>query len=168
LEIFFVADENSDRDLFGEPVVELAKGRGRPAHQPTRETRNRVILGFARGRSVKEVALSIGVSVPTLREHYSSAVAARQAMALMVESVQLGRLNDQAEKGNVTAEKELLKALEKGRLNALASEAANGANRPPKLPKPGKKEAAVTAAKNVGGRFQRRPAPSLLNPSGSA
>jgi len=166
-----VSEDNSDRDLFGEPYEAAERGRGRPAHQPTRETTNRVILGFARCWSVKKVALSIGVSVPTLRQHYFSHVERREQMALMMESVQLGRLNDLAEKGNVSAEKELLKALEKGRIKELASDVAHGANRPPKAQKLGKKDQATQNAKSVSGRFGRRPAPpapSLLNPSGNA
>jgi AcrR family transcriptional regulator len=162
-----VADENSDRDLFGQAVQQAAKGRGRPAHQRTRETVNRVILGFARGRSVKEVALSIGVSVPTLRQHYSSEVAARHATALMVESVQLGRLNDQAEKGNVAAEKELLKALAKGRLEATA-ERFQSTEPKPKKEKLGKKAQAKEDAKGQGGIFAPPPPPSLLDPQGNA
>jgi hypothetical protein len=159
LEIFFVADENSDRDLFGEPFTSAERGRGRPPHQPSRETTNRVILGFARGWTVKKVATSIGVSVPTLRQHYFSHVERREAMALMMESVQLGRLNDLAEKGNVTAEKELLKALEKGRLRErVQAEAPAPTAKPPKL---GKKEAAKQAAAEARGLYDTPPAPTL-------
>ena len=134
-----MADAISDIDLFGAPVTSRARGRGRPAHKRTRETVNRVILGLARGWKVKEVALSIGVSVPTLRQHYSSELEQRQAMALMIESVQLARLNDQAEKGNVAAEKELMKALEKGRREAAAVAYSRGGAKP-QAPKLGKKE----------------------------
>jgi AcrR family transcriptional regulator len=79
---------------------------------------------------VKEVALSIGISVPTLRQHYSSELERRHAMVLMMESVQLGRLNDQAAAGNVAAEKELMKALEKGRLEQLSDRVARRDERP--------------------------------------
>lgn len=165
-EIFFVADEVLGTDLFGEPVLSKPRGRGRPAHRRSRETVNRVILGLARGWKVKEVALSIGVSVPTLREHYSSELERRHAMALMLESVQLARLNDQAEKGNVAAEKELMKALEKGRLHQLAQHVANrGTGRAEPKPKPerlGKKAELAAAAKGVEGKYAPPPAP-LLN-----
>jgi AcrR family transcriptional regulator len=170
-----VADENSGTDpvvdLFGQPVKTTQRGRGRPAHKRTRETVNRVILGLARGWTVAEVAQSIGITIPTLRLHYSSELRRRRAMCLMMESVQLGRLNDQAEKGNVAAEKELMKALEKGRIRQLSTEVAHGANRAPRVEKLGKKERAAEAARNVGGRYGRRnppPQPSLLRPSGNA
>ena len=157
-----MAEDNSDRDLFGDPFTAAERGRGRPPHQPTRETTNRVILGFARGWSVKKVALSIGISVPTLRQYYFSHVQRRDQLALMTESVQLGRLNDQAEKGNVAAEKELLKALAKGRLEQLSDQVADR-GKTERKPKLGKKEAAAVAAKEVGGKFAPPPAPTLLN-----
>lgn len=165
------SDQEADRDLFGQPVKATRRGRGRPAHKRSRETVNRVILGLARGWTVAEVAQSIGITIPTLREHYSSELRRRAAMRLQMESVQLGRLNDQAEKGNVTAEKELMKALEKGRMKQLANDVAHGANRAPKKAKLGKKAEADEKAKGVSGRYGRRqapPQPSLLNPSGNA
>jgi hypothetical protein len=56
-------------------------------------------------------------------------------MRLMMESVQLGRLNDQAEKGNVGAEKQLTKMLERGRMEQLPK-----SMKPPKAEKLGKKQ----------------------------
>ena len=151
--------EISERDLFGEAVQRADKGRGRPAHVRTRATVNRVILGLARGWSVKQVALSIGISVPTLRQHYFSELAQRAAMALMMESVQLGRLNDQAAGGNVAAEKELMKALSRGRLEHLAGHVADRGKRDAKPAKPGKKEAAKAAAGEITGLYAPRPGP---------
>lgn len=148
-----------ERDLFGEAVQRADKGRGRPPHVRSRETVNRVILGLARGWSVKQVALSIGISVPTLRQHYFSELASRAAMALMMESVQLGRLNDQAADGNVAAEKELMKALAKGRLEQLAGTVADRGKREAKPAKPGKKEAAKAAAVGITGLYAPRPGP---------
>jgi hypothetical protein len=51
--------------------------------------------------------------LPTLRKVYFSEVAKRAAAQLRMEMTQLERLNALAEAGNVTAEKELLKQLEK-------------------------------------------------------
>lgn len=159
-----MADENSDRDLFGHAVKQQARGRGRPAHKRTRETVNRVILGLARGWTIAEVASSIGITIPTLRQHYSSELRHRAAMRLRMESVQLGRLNDQAEKGNVTAEKELMKALEKGRRDQFAAAMASTPTKAksPKPEKVGKKQAAKDAAKDAQGLYAP-PAAPLLN-----
>ena len=158
-----MADDNSERDLFGEAVQDAARGRGRPPHAPSRETTNRVILGFARGWTVKKVAQSIGVSVPTLRQYYFSHVQRREQLALMMESVQLGRLNDLAAGGNVSAEKELMKALSKGRVAEISAAYAGEAPAPPKAPKLGKKEAAVAGAKNAKGKFAPPAGPQLIN-----
>jgi predicted transcriptional regulator len=164
LGIFFVAEGNSGGetmlDLFGQPVKTTQRGRGRPSHKRSRETVNRVILGLARGWTIAEVAQSIGITIPTLRQHYSSELRRRRAMRLMIESVQLSRLNDQAEKGNVTAEKQLTKMLERGRLEQIAVNVADRSK--PKIEKLGKKEAAKAAAKGVKGKFAPPQAP-LLN-----
>lgn len=163
-EIFFVGEEKNGReaavDLFGQPVKATQRGRGRPAHKRTRETVNRVILGLARGWTVGEVAQSIGVTIPTLRQHYSSELRRRTSMRLQMESVQLGRLNDQAEKGNVGAEKALMAALEKGRREQVAT--AFAASTPAPKVQIGKKAAAAAAAKDAKGKFAPPPAP-LLN-----
>jgi hypothetical protein len=161
-------EAGADRDLFGEPVRRRQRGRGRPAHQRTRETVNRVILGLARLWSPAKVAKSIGVDLKTLRKHYFPELEKREAMALMMESVQLARLNDQAEKGNVAAEKELMKALHKGRLEAIDEKVARRHGKSERPRKVGKKEAAAIAAKQVGGKFAPPPSPSLLSPEGNA
>jgi len=158
-----VADADSVVDLFGDPVQARQDGPGRPPHVPTRETVNRVILGLARGWTVKDVAASIGISVPTLRKQYFVQLARRKAMALMMESVQLGRLNDQAAGGNVAAEKELMKALARGRLEQLADQVADRGKpeRKAAAPKLGKKAEAKVKAGEVTGRFA--PPPLMLN-----
>lgn len=80
----------------------------------------------------------------------------------MIESLQLGRLNDEAEKGNVAAEKELMRAIERGRREQVA--AAFAATPPqPKAPKLGKKEQAKVSAKEAKGRYAPPEPPSLLN-----
>ena len=145
-----MAGENSDpapdRDLFGQPASVRQRRRGRPDHKPTRETINRVCLGLARNWTIGEVAQSIGITIPTLKKHYFSELRRRRAMRLMIESVQLGRLNDQAEKGNVAAEKELMKALERGRRESAAvTYAAASPAKPPKLGKKQQRKLAASA-----------------------
>lgn len=144
-------------DLFGDPVVERAEGRGRPPHVWSRENSNKVLLAFARGLSVKDAATAIGVSVPTLRKVYFSEVAKRAAAKLRMEITQLARLNALAEKDNVSAEKELRKQLDRmeqrDRQQAIAP--------PPtkKAPKLGKKEQATIAAQEARGLYEPPPPP---------
>lgn len=56
------------------------RGRGRPSHQPTDDTRDLVRTLAGRGRSATDIALALGVSAPTLRAHYRGdlVVAAQQ------------------------------------------------------------------------------------------
>ncbi|CAN5336344.1 hypothetical protein BH10PSE12_BH10PSE12_02820 [soil metagenome] len=148
-------------DLFGDPVMPRRVGRGRPEHIWSRENSNKVLLAFARGLSVKEAALAIGVSGPTLRKVYFSEVAKRAQSRLRMEMTQLARLNAQAEAGNVAAEKELMKQLDRMRqrdqVRALAPEPTA---KPEKL---GKKEAALKAAERVRGLYEAPLPPGQMN-----
>ena len=152
--------EVSETDLFGGPLQLPRERRGRPEHARTRETSNRVDLLFARGCTPKETATALGISVPTLRKHYFVEVERREAAALMMEGTQLARLNAAADAGNVAAEKELMKALERGRVRAVSDKLASRADpQRPKAEKLGKKEAAKQAAVEVAGKFAPPAAP---------
>jgi hypothetical protein len=153
----------SDVDLFGDPIQPRSEGRGRPEHCWSRENSNKVLLAFARRLSVKDAATAIGVSVPTLRKHYSSEVAQRDAAALRFEMVQLSRLNEGAKAGSVAAEKELGRRLDKAALQHLAEKVVDRGVTKKAAPL-GKKEAARVAAKEAVKKFRPRAGPpSLLN-----
>lgn len=152
--------ENPEVDLFGDAVVAPREGPGRPEHKWSRANSNKVLLSFALGRSQKEAAIAIGVSVPTLRKVYFSECAKRAAAALRMELTQLARLNGQAEAGNVAAEKELAKQIEKIRQRDQHRAVAVPA--PLKAPKLGKKEAARQAAAQADGLYKPRAAPAAL------
>lgn len=153
-----------DLDLFGDAVQRGEKGRGRPEHVWTLKNSNKVLLMFARRSTKKEAAVAIGVSVPTLQKHYFFELAKREASVLMMEATQLERLNEQAMAGNVAAEKELMKALAKGRIEAMSVSVAQRGRTNPKVPALGKKDSAKAAAKELKGRFATREAPlALLN-----
>ena len=148
--------ENLGRDLFGDPILPVSEARGRPEHSWSLENSNKVLLAFARGLSVKDAATAIGVSVPTLRKHYFAEVKKRTDARLRMEMTQLTRLNAAAAEGNVTAEKELFKRLEKAALADLADRVANRGRAAP-TPRLGKKEAAKAAALEVVGKYAPRP-----------
>jgi len=156
-----VADGILGVDLFGDPVLPRSEGRGRPAHFWSRENSNRVLLAFARGLSVKDAAKVIGVSTPTLRKVYFSEVAKRREAQLRLEMTQLARLNEQAEGGNVTAEKELFKQLDRLRQRDQAHAMAPAPTVSPA--RIGKKEAAAKAAEQVKGLYEPPMPPSQLN-----
>jgi hypothetical protein len=155
-----VAKGNLVIDLFGDPVVPPQDGRGRPEHRWSVENSNKALLAFARGLTVKQAALIVGVSSPTFRKVYFSEVRKRRDAQLRMEMTQLARLNEQAAKGNVTAEKELFKLLDKLRQrDAVRAASPAPTARPEKL---GKKAAAAAAAAEVKGRFEPPPPPERL------
>jgi DNA-binding CsgD family transcriptional regulator len=51
---------------------------GRPAHQPTDATRGQVEGLVREGKTLKEIAQAIGLSIPTLRAHYASELKAER------------------------------------------------------------------------------------------
>lgn len=156
-----MVDEVLVTDLFGDTVALRREGRGRPEHVWSLENSNKVLLAFARGLTVKQAAMAVGVSVPTLRKVYFSEVAKRDRARLSMEMTQLARLNKLAEAGNVSAEKELLKQMERLRLRDQQQTLAP----PPteKAPNKGKKEAAIEAAHAAGGLYDTPPAPGRMN-----
>lgn len=160
-----MAEEFSGVDLFGDPVIPRQEGRGRPEHSWSLENSNKVLLAFAKGLGVKEAATVIGVSVPTLRKHYFAEVSKRSAARLRMEMTQLARLNSAAQDGNVAAEKELMKRLDKAALAELSDRVAHRDHAPVKVKaeKMGKKAAAKDAAGQVGGKFAPPAAPRLIN-----
>lgn len=153
----------SEVDLFGDPVLPAKEGRGRPEHSWSVANSNKVLLAFVRGLTVKQAATAIGVSVPTLRKHYSSELAQREAAAIRYEMVQFSRLNELAKAGSVPAEKELARRLEKARLDDLSDRVSKHA-RPPRPARLGKKEVALQDAQDVRGLYETPgPPPGLLN-----
>lgn len=142
-----------ERDLLGGRPFAPREGRGRPEHQATIERLNKVLMAFVAGYSVKQAADIIGVSVPTLRKHYFSAVDMRDKAALQFEIERLVRLNTLAAAGNVSAEKELGRMLERAKV-AQMSDQVSGSVRPPKPVKQGKKAALQQAADDMRGLYE--------------
>lgn len=157
-----MVDDFSVVNLFGDVVAAPQEGPGRPAHAWSLENSNKVLLAFARGLSVKDAATAIGVSAPTLRKVYFSEVKVRAAAKLRMEMTQLARLNDQAAKGNITAEKELMKALEKMRQRDEVQTRAPTVARHAAPPRLGKKEKRDLDALEVSELYEPLPPPAML------
>lgn len=68
-------------DLFGDPVPENWGKRGRPAHIPTAENINKVIMLVALGWSNERIQNSIGVVKMTFRKHYLDLVKHQRSIA---------------------------------------------------------------------------------------
>jgi hypothetical protein len=156
-----VVDEILGIDLFGDPVLPRREGRGRPEVVWTKDGSNVVLLAFARGLSVKQAATAIGVSVPTLRKVYFSEVSKRAEARLRMEQRQLARLNEAAQGGNVAAEKELMKQIERLRTRDQVHAFAPAPTA--KAEKLGKKAGAEKAAEELRGLYEPPAPPPRLN-----
>lgn len=150
-----------DFDLFGDPIPDTHRGRGRPAHVPTLESRQKCVLLAAVGRSPDQIAAALSITAKTLRKHYSRELREHDAAKLKVEGKLLVGLVREVDKGNVAANKELAKRLDKAGLAQMADRVSNR-GRVDKPERVGKKQAAKDAAAELTGRFAPPKPPSAL------
>ena len=99
-------------DLFGDVVPEGRRKPGRPQHVPTNENRNRVKMLLAVGWDDGRIAGAVGVTVKTLRKHYSSELVARLVCRDRMEARRLEVLWRQGCDGNVAAMREFGRLVE--------------------------------------------------------
>ena len=114
------------------PAPKPARPRGRPAHEPTPTSRKQVELLAGFGNTADEIAMTIGVSLPTLRQYYSMELAAGRTKTTNSVLLNLFR---QATKDDLRAVPAIQSYL---RMVAGMSEYSPK----PKDPAPGKKEQA--------------------------
>lgn len=100
-------------DLFGNPYVERPTKRGRPPHEVTKKTRNRVSMLVALGWANPRSASALGVTLPTLHKHYFYELRQRDVARDRLELRRLELAWEMAEAGNVGAFKEFGKMLER-------------------------------------------------------
>ncbi|MEM6617462.1 MAG: hypothetical protein AAF619_13125 [Pseudomonadota bacterium] len=135
-----MSDYQADIDLFGEPMRLGAKGVGRPEHEPSEKIANKIMLLLAQGWAFKRIASTIGLSVPTMRKHYFSVLAARQTARDKVEAEGLAELWRLGREGNVAAMKEYFKRHDRA-LSTMFDDAVEK-----EVEKVGKKERTVREA----------------------
>lgn len=100
-------------DLFGNPVVDARRGVGRPSHEVTAKTRNRVKMLVALGWANPRIANALAISLPTLRKNYFQELKARDAARDQLDARRLELAWELAEGGNVGAFKEFGRLLER-------------------------------------------------------
>lgn len=130
-------------DLFGNPFVEKPTKRGRPKHEVTKKTRNRVSMLVALGWANPRISAVLGISLPTLHRYYFYEIRQREDARDKLEARRLELAWDLAEKGNVGALKEFGKLVERNdRMEIereIGKEQPDGSTEP--AVKQGKKEA---------------------------
>jgi hypothetical protein len=141
-------------DLLGDPWSPPRDPRGRKRHRVTPQGRENVAQLKGAGASDDDIALQLGLSLPTLRKYYFRELSHGRSLARN-EIVQA--LYAKAKAGNVTAMKAYLAETSK-------TEAAEVAYRAPSASaaKPGKKEERQAAAEEVGGIFAPGAPPASL------
>ena len=109
---------------------------GRPQHVPTPETRGKVEVLLAGGMMAWQIAMAIGVSEPTLREHYGDQLSAGKARK---RAEVILAMHKEAISGNVSAQKGFLA------LQTLDIPPDKGERDPPSAPVGKKEQAAMNA-----------------------
>jgi hypothetical protein len=146
-----LAEKSGDRecilDLFGEPMIVRSGGPGRPEHVPTDRNRQKIVLLLAMGWPQKRIAGAIGLTVKTLRKHYSPQLKARDQALDRLKATQLNRLLDAVQAGNVGAIKELGRIITRIEVGVLDGQRAPEpkAKEPPKGLKDQRRDAAWSA-----------------------
>jgi len=161
-QIFFIMD--SDFDLFGNPIGLSAKQRGRPEHEPTQENIIFVMVLLAAGYPNKQIAETLGLTVPTLRKHYFHLLKQRDLMLDRIRTKLRVTQIQQGLAGNNSALTAALKMLDTVNVER-AQKKVNERSAPAKQEAPkklGKKEEQKIAAQNVGGKFAPPAAPKLV------
>lgn len=158
-------------DLFGNPFPQQ-RGRGRPAHVPTAETRAFVNMLFVCGHDVMTVAKAIGLKKTAFYEHYRCEIIDRAHAAVKFKGHQMLRLNRQAANGNVAAEKALAGMIAGEQIKALGERVKTRARSsaeaaaPAKAEPQGVKAQRRALARKIAERsnlYGQRPAPGQMN-----
>lgn len=118
-------------DLLGDPIPEGRGEPGRTGHIATRENISRVRQLLVAGLTKARIAEELGITSPTLNKHYfaSGKINTRQAREMAIAEsrakimLQLGR---EADSGNVSAMKTLLKEIDRAQLGLLDRDASQG------------------------------------------
>jgi len=137
-----------ETDLFGDPCRLPSGRRGRPAHRFSQKIANKVMMLEALGWSNERIAHAIHCSLPTLRKYYFSELKRRDIQRDRLDAWRFEKVVEQADKGNVGAQRLLNQMVEK---NDMMLAAARMRARPEEAPeeKLGKKEMARRKAADL-------------------
>ena len=128
-------------DLLGDPIPENKGKPGANGHVATSKNTNKVrMLVLSRWTSA-QIAEELGITVPTLNKHYFKNRSIKHARKTVLNEVKgrvLLQLDKEASDGNVSAQKELFKILEREQLAELSKDMTSPARA--KAPKLGKKQ----------------------------
>ena len=145
------SDFQDERDLFGE-LTRLPSGkRGRPAHRYAVEIANKIALGLALGWSQTRIANGVNISIPTMKQYYSSILKRREMQRDRLELWKFDKLQQLGVDGNVAALKEMDRMLVKNDMMSASARARSDQDDLPEETKEalGKKELAKRDATDL-------------------
>lgn len=160
-----------DFDLFGNPLASGGRTPGRPEHKPTEENIIYIMVLLSSGMTNKEVAKTIGISVPTLRKHYLHLTRARDVILARLRAKLRTAQIQQGLAGNAAALAGALRMLDTVSAEAAAKDLRNRAanqSAPASTGYVSKKQQSLERAGAVGGKYAVPPAPRLVARNGQA
>lgn len=95
---------------------------GRPEHKPTRPSRDKVMLRAACNWSRQEIAMEMGISVPTLAKHYHTEL---ETGWIKMRGQALDMLKKSAKGGNVSAQGKLVALIDQSNPNWTPNSGTN-------------------------------------------
>ena len=104
-------------DLLGDPIPDNHGKPGANGHTPTAESINKVRGLLAADVDLKDIALELGITAPTLRKHYFQSGKikvkdAKQRARQELRAKLMLKLDEQVDKGNVSAIKTMKQILD--------------------------------------------------------
>jgi hypothetical protein len=160
---------NDDFDLFGNPYDASPRQAGRPEHKPTEESIINIMVLLASGMTNREVAKTIGISVPTLRKHYLHLTKSKDALLARLKARLRTAQIQQGLAGNAAALSASLRMLDTVSAERVARDLRDkAANQPAARGYISKKEQRLESAQAIGGKYAVPPAPRLVASNGQS
>jgi hypothetical protein len=159
-----------DFDLFGNPYEAPARSVGRPEHVPTEENIINIMVLLSSGMTNREVAKTVGLSVPTLRKHYLHLTKNRDALLARLKAKLRTAQIRQGLAGNAAALSASLRMLDTVSAERVARELQGKAANQPATSRGyvSKKEQRLESAQAIGGKYAVPAAPRLVASNGHA
>ncbi|MER9710185.1 hypothetical protein NKJ13_07935 [Mesorhizobium sp. M0174] len=158
-----------DFDLFGNPCDTDQRKAGRPEHKPTEENIINIMVLLASGMKNREVAKTLGISVPTLRKHYLHLTRNRDVLLARLKAKLRTAQIQQGLAGNAAALSASLRMLDTVSAERVASDLrGKAANQPVARGYISKKDQRLESAQAIGGKYAVPAAPRLVASNGQA
>lgn len=160
---------DTDFDLFGNPYEVALRKAGRPEHEPTEENIINIMVLLASGMTNREVAKTVGISVPTLRKHYLHLTKNRAVLLARLKARLRTAQIQQGLAGNAAALSASLRMLDTVSAERVARDLSDkAANQPVARGYVSKKDQRLESAQAIGGKYAVPSAPRLVASNGQA